>query len=234
MAALPCDEAKESTVEVKAAKDVEAAAEHRSADVCSHEATVNGDIAPKDVQVSGNSFIDDAAKEVQPTGTSTVDVSFFRFPLSSKEATLLVSALSVKEPVASAQPAPPCSKETIVTVNVHAAKDLIASGHRFLDVRTKEEFSNGHLENSINVPFLFFTPQGREKNPQFLEEVSSICCKDDHIVVSCQTGNRGSMACTALLSADFKNVKNMGGGFEAWESNGFELKKPEDGSRMAR
>ncbi|XP_031495426.1 thiosulfate sulfurtransferase 18-like [Nymphaea colorata] len=224
MAALQCDEAKESTIEVKAAKDVEAAAEHRSPDVCSHEATVNGDIAPKDVQVSGNSSSDDAANEVQPAGKSTVDVS--------KEATLLLSALSVKEPVASAQPAPPCSKETIVTVNVHAAKDLIASGHRFLDVRTKEEFSNGHLENSINVPFLFFTPQGREKNPKFLEEVSSICCKDDHIVVSCQTGNRGSMACTALLSADFKNVKNMGGGFEAWESNGFELKKPEDGSKM--
>ncbi|CAN6481309.1 unnamed protein product [Victoria cruziana] len=219
MAALRCYEEKES-VEVGAAKNVPAAAEHRSPDV-SQEATTTVD-APKDVPTSGVGSV--AARDAEASTKSAVDVS--------KEATILINSLSVKEPVAPPQPSPPCSKETIVTVSVHAANDLMASGHRLLDVRTEEEFVKGHLENSINVPFMFFTPQGREKNPKFLEDVSAICCKEDHIVVTCQTGNRGSMACTALLGADFKNVKNMGGGFDAWLSNGFELKKPEDGSKM--
>ncbi|KAG1361942.1 putative protein HIGH ARSENIC CONTENT 1, mitochondrial [Cocos nucifera] len=75
------------------------------------------------------------------------------------------------------------SSEEVATVDVHAAKRLVSSGHRYLDVRTVEEFNKGHLENAINVPYLFFTPQGKEKNPKFLEQVSLVCDKDDHIVV---------------------------------------------------
>ncbi|XP_064975275.1 thiosulfate sulfurtransferase 18-like isoform X2 [Musa acuminata AAA Group] len=92
------------------------------------------------------------------------------------------------------------SSEAAVTVDVHA-------GHKYLDVRTPEEFKRGHLQNAINVPYVFFTPQGKKKkNPDFLEQVSLTCNKDDHILVG------------------FKNVKNMGGGFAAWVENGLPVK----------
>ncbi|XP_042507580.1 thiosulfate sulfurtransferase 18-like [Macadamia integrifolia] len=118
----------------------------------------------------------------------------------------------------------------VVNVDVHKAKDLIHSGHRYIDVRTTEEFSRGHVdvENILNIPYLFFTPEGRSKNPQFLEQVSSACSKDDLLVVSCQSGARSLLAATDLHSAGFKHVNNMAGGYGAWVENGFGVKKPEE------
>ncbi|XP_072957768.1 protein HIGH ARSENIC CONTENT 1, mitochondrial-like [Typha angustifolia] len=119
------------------------------------------------------------------------------------------------------------SLEAVVTVDVGAAKSLVVSGHRYLDVRTVEEFNKGHLENALNVPYLFINPQGKEKNPLFLEQVSLVCNKDDSVVVGCQGGARSLLACADLLNAGFKNVKNMGGGYAAWVQNGFTVEKPQ-------
>ncbi|KAI8536989.1 hypothetical protein RHMOL_Rhmol10G0300000 [Rhododendron molle] len=99
----------------------------------------------------------------------------------------------------------------VQTVDVQGAKELITSGHRYLDVRTEEEFNKGHVdvEDALNIPYMFNTPQGRVKNPKFMEQVLSVCNKEDHLVV------------------DFKHVRNMGGGYVAWVENGFAVKKPE-------
>ncbi|XP_020524220.1 thiosulfate sulfurtransferase 18 isoform X2 [Amborella trichopoda] len=135
---------------------------------------------------------------------------------------------------------PPYS-EPVVTVDVHRAKNLLASGWRYLDVRTKEEFSEGHLENSLNVPYLFNSLQGahtsqpkqlvrgkhvscilisktnggvcsgREKNKQFVEQ-------------GCRSGVRSLSASEDLINAGFKHVRNMGGGYLAWVENGFQVK----------
>ncbi|CAN6481310.1 unnamed protein product [Victoria cruziana] len=120
------------------------------------------------------------------------------------------------------------SHEAVVTVNVYAAKDLLATGHRFLDVRTKEEFNKGHVKNAINIPYMCLTSQGREKNLAFLDEVSGVCDKDDHIIVSCNGGGRSASASTELRNAGFKNVKSLGGGFRAWVDCGFDVESPED------
>ncbi|XP_072986401.1 thiosulfate sulfurtransferase 16, chloroplastic-like isoform X2 [Typha latifolia] len=119
------------------------------------------------------------------------------------------------------------SKGVVLAVNVGAASDLIRSGHLYLDVRTVEEFNEGRLENSIHVPYLYFTSNGRDKNPLFLEQVSSVCNKDDFIVVGCRSGARSHQACVDLICAGYKNVKNMDGGIAAWIQNGFALKKPQ-------
>ncbi|XP_020573042.1 thiosulfate sulfurtransferase 18-like isoform X3 [Phalaenopsis equestris] len=120
------------------------------------------------------------------------------------------------------------SDQAVVTIDVHSTKTLLNSGHRYLDVRTAEEFENGHLEKSLNVPYMFLTPQGRVKNQKFLEEVIRLCNRDDFIVVGCQSGVRSLKAAEDLLVAGFKNVKNMGGGYAAWSDNGFEVKKTVD------
>ncbi|XP_038978827.1 rhodanese-like domain-containing protein 17 isoform X2 [Phoenix dactylifera] len=89
--------------------------------------------------------------------------------------------------------------EELVSVDAHEARKLLNSGHRYLDVRMREDFEKGHVEGAINVPFYSsVTPQGKEKNPQFIEHVSSIYGKDDHFIVG------------------FKNVKNMQRGYLSW------------------
>ncbi|CAL5366189.1 unnamed protein product [Camellia sinensis] len=141
----------------------------------------------------------------------------------------------------------PSKAPEVVTIDVHAAKLLITSGHRFLDVRTEEEFKKGHVdvENALNIPYMFNNPEGRVKNPKFMEQVLSVCKPDDHLVVGCQSGVRSVYATTDLLKAeikeqfvvqwelqDFKNVCNMGGGYLAWVENGFAVTKPSEEKKV--
>ncbi|CAM0153162.1 unnamed protein product [Urochloa decumbens] len=122
----------------------------------------------------------------------------------------------------------PSESVAVTTVGVAAARELIspAGGHRYLDVRTEEELRRlGHLvevDSSLNVPYMFVTPQGsRVKNAQFVEQVASLFTKDEQVVLGCQSGKRSELACIDLQAAGFKNVKNMGGGYLAWLDHGF-------------
>ncbi|XP_017251928.1 thiosulfate sulfurtransferase 18 [Daucus carota subsp. sativus] len=122
----------------------------------------------------------------------------------------------------------------VVTIDVHATKDLMNSGnHRYLDVRTEEEFKNGHVDvkNIVNIPYMFETPQGRVKNPKFMEQVLSTFKKDDNLIVGCQKGIRSVYATIDLLKSEFKQVYNMGSGYLAWIDNNLAVKIPEPEAR---
>ncbi|KAJ1415115.1 Rhodanese-like domain [Sesbania bispinosa] len=107
--------------------------------------------------------------------------------------------------------------QNVVTVDVHAAKDLLnSSGYCYLDVRTVKEFSNSHVENAHNVPYMVITEAGWVKNPDFVCQVAAICKKEDHLIVGCYSGGRSFRACVDLLDSGFKHVVNMGGGYSAW------------------
>ncbi|KAK2974234.1 hypothetical protein RJ640_016720 [Escallonia rubra] len=110
--------------------------------------------------------------------------------------------------------------EDVVTVDVHVAKDLLSSGHRYLDVRTSEEFKGSHISDASNVPYMFIAEEGKVKNPKFMAQVSSICHKEEHLVVGCNSGGRSLRACVDLLNAGYEHVTNMGGGYSAWVDNG--------------
>ncbi|GER34886.1 thiosulfate sulfurtransferase 18 [Striga asiatica] len=116
--------------------------------------------------------------------------------------------------------------EKVKTVDVDEAKHLLSQGYRCLDVRTEEEFKEGHLENSLNIPYMFCTPEGRVKNPRFLVQVLVLYGKEDHVVLVCRSGARSESAAIDLLNADFKHVYNMGGGYIAWVGKGCPVKKP--------
>ncbi|KAG8083521.1 hypothetical protein GUJ93_ZPchr0015g6813 [Zizania palustris] len=118
--------------------------------------------------------------------------------------------------------------KSVPTVDVTAASELVGSaGHRYLDVRTEEEFKKGHVENSLNVPFFFFTSQGKEKNTKFTEQVALHCDKKDNIIVGCLSGVRSELASADLIAAGFKNVKNMEGGYMSWVERGLAVNKPQ-------
>ncbi|PHT46497.1 Rhodanese-like domain-containing protein 19, mitochondrial [Capsicum baccatum] len=87
--------------------------------------------------------------------------------------------------------------------------------------RTVEEHNRGHIDNAINIPYMFLTDEGRVKNPDFLDQVSSVCQKEDHLIVGCNSGGRGRKACVDLLNAGYKDVRNLAGGYSAWVDNEF-------------
>ncbi|KAL9284714.1 unnamed protein product [Arabidopsis thaliana] len=110
------------------------------------------------------------------------------------------------------------------SVSVTVAHDLLLAGHRYLDVRTPEEFSQGHACGAINVPYMNQGASGMSKNPDFLEQVSSHFGQSDDIIVGCRSGGRSIKATTDLLNAGFTGVKDIVGGYSAWAKNGLPTK----------
>ncbi|KAG2649187.1 thiosulfate sulfurtransferase 16, chloroplastic-like isoform X1 [Panicum virgatum] len=106
------------------------------------------------------------------------------------------------------------------SVPVRVAYELHQAGHRYLDVRTEAEFSAGHPQGAVNIPYMNKTGSGMTKNTHFLEQVSRIFGKDDEIIVGCQSGKRSLMAATELCSAGFTAVTDIAGGFSSWRDNG--------------
>lgn len=87
-----------------------------------------------------------------------------------------------------------------------AAWELIESGALVVDVRTPEEFAQGHLDNAINIPL------------NTVETGFADIAKDRSIVVYCRSGNRSGMAMESLVKQGFINVHNGGGLSEMQEA----------------
>lgn len=83
-----------------------------------------------------------------------------------------------------------------------------------LDVRTKEEFSEWHLKNAVNIPVQEL--EGR------LDELEKY--KDFEIIVYCKGGVRSKMAGEILVKNGFKYVYNLSGGINEWKKQ-FEAKQ---------
>ncbi|CAI9259380.1 unnamed protein product [Lactuca saligna] len=117
----------------------------------------------------------------------------------------------------------PTTPVTPTSVPVRVAHELHQAGHRYLDVRTPEEFAAGHAIGAINVPYMFRLGSGMSKNPNFIDEVSSHFGKDDEFLVGCQLGKRSLMAATDLLSYGFTGVTDIAGGYASWNQNGLPI-----------
>ncbi|XP_048501824.2 thiosulfate sulfurtransferase 16, chloroplastic-like [Beta vulgaris subsp. vulgaris] len=102
------------------------------------------------------------------------------------------------------------------SVPVRVAHELLLAGHRYLDVRTVEEFTAGHVPGAVNIPYMLRIGSGMTKNPDFLEQVSSLFGKDDEILVGCQSGKRSLMAANDLHSAGYSSIIDIAGGYSAW------------------
>ncbi|OWM68256.1 thiosulfate sulfurtransferase 16, chloroplastic [Punica granatum] len=106
------------------------------------------------------------------------------------------------------------------SVPVRVAHELLQAGHRYLDVRTPEEFSAGHASGAINIPYMYRVGSGMTKNVSFVKEVSARFTKDDEIIVGCQSGKRSMLAAKDLLAAGFYGIVDIAGGYGAWTQSG--------------
>ena len=86
----------------------------------------------------------------------------------------------------------------------------ISDGGRvqLIDVRSPEEWSNGHLPGAKHIPLAAL--------PDSLDELD----KSVPIVLHCKGGGRSSIAASFLQSHGIANVANLAGGYEAWVKQG--------------
>lgn len=92
------------------------------------------------------------------------------------------------------------------SVNLEEINDILKSNKEaiLLDVRSHQEYKEGHLNGAINIP---------------LYELESCCdCKlhkkDEVIIVYCQSGIRSKKAIKILKKYGFTNLYHLNGGLD--------------------
>lgn len=83
--------------------------------------------------------------------------------------------------------------------------NLDASRTVLLDVRSDEEWRNGHIPGSVRLPL-----------PQLRARLSELP-KDKEITVYCTSGQRSYYACRILSQQGFR-TRNLSGSYETWKA----------------
>ncbi|MGA9174536.1 MAG: rhodanese-like domain-containing protein [Thermoactinomyces sp.] len=75
-----------------------------------------------------------------------------------------------------------------------------------VDVRTDEEYEDGHIPGAIHIPHDEMEARFEELNPH----------KDEKILLICRSGRRSVIAANILHSKGFSQLFNLKGGMLEW------------------
>ena len=104
-----------------------------------------------------------------------------------------------------------CSQQAINNTDVEGFARLINDSQvQLLDVRTAEEFAEGHLADALNIDV---------KQSSFLADATGRLDKKRPVAVYCRSGRRSANAATMLTEQGYE-VVNLSGGIMAWKAAG--------------
>ena len=85
---------------------------------------------------------------------------------------------------------------------------LVEKGYIIIDVRTPEEYAEGHIQGALNI---------NVKSESFVTEIENLS-KSDTLLVYCRSGRRSLYAAQVMVSFGFQKIYDLEGGFLNWES----------------
>ncbi|MCP4994241.1 MAG: rhodanese-like domain-containing protein [Gammaproteobacteria bacterium] len=120
-----------------------------------------------------------------------------------------------------------------IAVSALLAQNLIAGGDKssitpakateminredavIVDVRPMNDFSLGHVINSINIPIGSLGNQLKQLEKH----------KDKPVIIACRSGAQSAAGCKQLRKAGFEKVYNLKGGIMAWQNDNLPVSK---------
>ncbi len=90
-------------------------------------------------------------------------------------------------------------------INIEELKNKVSQGAILIDVRSKQEYKEGHLPKAINIPEY-------EIQRRILKEIPN---KNQLIVVYCQYGGRSKNTYINMKKMGYSNIYNLYGGLES-------------------
>ena len=84
-----------------------------------------------------------------------------------------------------------------------------------LDVRTAQEYNEGHIKNAVNIDF---------RSQNFVSEMQKLD-KNTTYVMHCKSGGRSTMALDKIKDLGFKKIYHMNGGMLEWAENNLPINK---------
>ncbi len=99
-------------------------------------------------------------------------------------------------------------KDPITIVDKAAFKSAIETNTvQLVDVRTPEEYKNGHIAYAINIDFL---------NPDYFSKAIKELNKEKPVFLYCHSGGRSHKAALLLEEMGFKEIYDLKGGYSEW------------------
>ncbi len=90
-------------------------------------------------------------------------------------------------------------------------KDVIV-----LDIRTAQEFSQGHIEKAINIDYYA---------SDFAENIAELS-PDKTYIIYCRSGSRSGSALPVIKDAGLTNIFHLNKGFNEWKKEGNPIAQP--------
>ena len=108
------------------------------------------------------------------------------------------------------------AKKRITEIRPTDAEAKMKSGEAVIvDVREKDEWDEGHIPGAMHMSRGTIELDIEEKVPD----------TNAMIICHCGGGGRGALATENLQKMGYKNVRNMAGGFKAWQAAGLPTTK---------
>ena len=87
------------------------------------------------------------------------------------------------------------------------ARKQSSNDYLLLDVRTEEEFAQGHIEGALNI-----------SHTEIINRLEDIP-KDKDLIIYCRSGKRAGVAAKLLAKNGYKNLFHLDGDMNGWISN---------------
>ncbi len=134
------------------------------------------------------------------------------FTLSLSIATSAPVPAEEKKP--SAVTPAPAAAGTVVTPD-EVAKLIAEKKATILDIRTPEEFGEGHIAGAVNIDFM---------DDNFAKKIAALD-KSKTYIVHCAGGGRSGRSLPTLEKEGLKSVLHLQQGFKGWKSAGKPVEK---------
>ena len=108
-------------------------------------------------------------------------------------------------------------EQNFKTVSVTEFAELIkdTANVQLLDVRTNEEYNEGHIQGALQIDF---------KSADFMDWATMKLSKGKPVAIYCRGGRRSASAAEKLAKEGYELI-NLDGGIMAWESEGMPIER---------
>lgn len=106
---------------------------------------------------------------------------------------------------------------SVTEVEAEKAAELVSSNPDLviLDIRTPEEFAEGHIEGAVNIDF---------KADTFAAQVGELDPGKPYLL-HCRSGNRSGQSIPLFEGLNFEEIYHLDSGFNGWKEAGKPVKQ---------
>ena len=104
-----------------------------------------------------------------------------------------------------------------IAVSSKQVSTMLQKDNKFvvLDVRTVDEFKDGHIKGAINIDI---------RQPDAFSKIDKLN-RNAKYIVYCRTNNRSGIAVEHMMQSGFKTIYQMMDGFPGWAANNLAIQK---------